>query len=113
MADKEFKNNLITFPLEWKRHSNGGIIDSAKYRPDLSFNNENGKVVCVIESTSTNDRKVGDGELCLADKYFSDEGIEVILIFSLCGRSQYPPNMDNKSINIALWAKNALTCTGY
>ena len=97
MADSEFKNRDITFPQGWVRHSNGGVIDSVKYKPDLSFKDEEGNVVCVIESTSTNDRKVGVGELCLADKYFTDNKSEGILIFSLCGKSQYPPRPDTQS----------------
>lgn len=81
----------LTFPAGWRRHSNGGIIGKDQYKPDLSFADETGRVVCVLESTSTNDRKVGVGELCLADKFFSDAGTDGILIFSLCGRSTSPP----------------------
>jgi hypothetical protein len=97
MADTEFKSRSITFPEGWKRHSNGGVIDGAKYRPDLSFVDQEGNVVCVIESSSTNDRKVGVGELCLADKFFSDNKIDGVLIFSLCGKSQYPPRPDTQA----------------
>lgn len=97
MADTEFKTRPIKFPEEWKRHSNGGAIDRAKYKPDLSFVDEEGKIVCVIESSSTNDRKVGVGELCLADKFFADNKTDGILIFSLCGKSQYPPRPDTQA----------------
>jgi hypothetical protein len=91
MADSDFKNRQIYFPDNWTRHSNGGVISSEKYKPDLSFANENGKIVCLLESSSTNDRKVGVGEMCLADKFFLDHKVDGILIFSLCGKSQYRP----------------------
>ena len=97
MADTEFKNKPISFPEGWTRHSNGGVIDSGKYKPDLSFKNKQGRIVCVIESSSTNDRKVGVGELCLADKYFTDNKTDGILIFSLCGKSEYPPRPETQA----------------
>lgn len=100
MADRIFKEREITFPAGWKRHSNGGSIGKDKYRPDLSFADETGRVVCVVESTSTNDRKVGVGELCLADKFFSDAGIDGVLIFSLCGKSTSPPRPETQAAYI-------------
>lgn len=97
MADTEFKSRPITFPEGWVRYSDGGAIDGAKYRPDLSFADQDGKVICVIESSSTNDRKVGVGELCLADKFFADNKTDGVLIFSLCGKSEYPPRPDTQA----------------
>jgi len=91
MADTEFKNRPIAFESAWTNHSNGTVIGRDQYKPDLSFKNADGKVVCVIESASTNDRKVAVGEMCQADKFFSDQGVSGVLIFSLCGRSKYPP----------------------
>ncbi len=91
MADSDFKSAPITFPKEWQAHSSGSVIGAHKYKPDRSFKDEEGRVVCIVESTSTNDRKVGVGELCLADKFFADAGTYGILIFSLCGKSKYPP----------------------
>lgn len=100
MGDRIFKEREINFPAGWRRHSNGGAIGKDKYRPDLSFADEAGRVVCVIESTSTNDRKVGVGELCLADKFFSDADIDGILIFSLCGKSTSPPRPETQAAYI-------------
>jgi len=97
MADADFKSKPISFPQKWKRHSSGGKIGSGNYKPDLSFADETGAVVCVIESSSTNDRKVGVGELCLADKFFAENKIDGVIIFSLCGKSQYPPRPDTQS----------------
>jgi len=96
MADTDFKNKPITFSENWTPNSKGGRIGKDKYRPDRSFKNENGEVVCVIESSSTNDRKVGVGELCLADKFFTDNNVNGILIFSLCGKSDSPPRPDTQ-----------------
>jgi hypothetical protein len=96
MADCTFKESSITFAEGWQRHTNGGGIGKDKYRPDLSFVDEAGRVVCVLESTSTNDRKVGVGELCLADKFFSDTETDGILIFSLCGKSSSHPRPDTQ-----------------
>jgi len=101
MADRTFKECSITFAAGWQRHSNGGVIGNDKYRPDLSYADETGRVVCVLESTSTNDRKVGVGELCLADKFFSDANRDGILIFSLCGRSTSPPRPDTQAAYLA------------
>ena len=97
MADSDFKNKQIDFPEGWQPNTSGSVIGQHKYKPDRSFKNANGTVVCVIESSSTNDRKVGVGELCLADKYFSDIQSAGILIFSLCGKSKYPPNPDTQA----------------
>lgn len=98
MADTEFKNKTITFPEGWVCHTNGGAIGANKYKPDLSFTNKDGIIVCVVESSSTNDRKVGVGELCLADKFFFDNKTDGILIFSLCGKSQYPPRPETQAL---------------
>lgn len=97
MADRIFKERPIHFAAGWRRHSNGGAIGKDKYRPDLSYVDETGRVICILESTSTNDRKVGVGELCLADKFFSDANVDGILIFSLCGKSSSPPRPDTQS----------------
>lgn len=94
MTDSKFKNTNIIFSgkCTWKRYSSGETIGNDGYRPDMSFKNtENNKVVCVIESSSTGDRKVGVGELLCADKFFADNEVSGILIFSLCGKSKYPP----------------------
>ena len=91
MGDSTFKNRPITFPQGWSTKTRGSEIGSNRYRSDRSFVNDQGKIVCIAESSSTNDRKVGVGELCLADKFFADSESAGILIFSLCGRSQYPP----------------------
>lgn len=96
MADTDFKNKSITFPAGWARNSNGCAIGTNGYRPDQSFENEKGKVVCVIESSSTGDRKVGIGELCLADLFFTDNKTDGILIFSLCGKSATSPRPDTQ-----------------
>jgi hypothetical protein len=96
MADSDFKNKPITFPTNWVCNSKGGQIGIDKYKPDRSFKNEENEVVCVIESSSTNDRKVGVGELCLADKFFTDSKIDGVLIFSLCGSSTSPPRPDTQ-----------------
>jgi hypothetical protein len=101
MADADFKTVPITFPAGWVNHSSGTAIGNDKYKPDRSFKDINGKVVCVIESSSTNDRKVGVGELCLADKFFSDSKIDGVLIFSLCGKSEHPPRPDTQADYLA------------
>ncbi|MDP2785804.1 MAG: hypothetical protein Q8O38_14625 [Sulfurimicrobium sp.] len=92
MADFEFKSKPISFQQGWVPNTSGSVIGEHQYKPDRSFKDENGDVVCVIESTSTNDRKVGVGELCLADKFFADSGVSGILLFSLCGKSKHPPS---------------------
>ena len=97
MADTEFKNKNITFPENWVRNSNGGVIGQDMYKPDMSFSDSSGKVRCIIESTSTGDRKVGVGELCLADKFFSDNETEGVLIFSMCGISKSSPTPNTQS----------------
>jgi hypothetical protein len=92
MADSEFKKHPISFPEKgWLAHSNGAGLGPDKYKPDRSFINQEGKVICVIESTSTNDRKVGVGELCLADKFFFNSKVQGVLIFSLCGKGSTRP----------------------
>lgn len=92
MADADFKKHPISFPtLGWISHSMGSAIGQDKYRPDRSFGDTDGNVRCVIESSSTNDRKVGVGELCLADKFFSDSKWRGVLIFSLCGKALTRP----------------------
>lgn len=96
MADTNFKSKPITFPANWMCYSNGGGIGTDKYKPDRSFKNEKNEVICVIESSSTNDRKVAVGEMCLADKFFMDNKTDGILIFSLCGRSASPPRPDTQ-----------------
>jgi hypothetical protein len=98
MPDTKFKNARISFPgRNWRSYSNGGKIGDDQYKPDRAFKDDADRVVCVIESSSTNDRKVGVGELCLADKFFSDNSADGILIFSLCGRSAHPPRPDTQA----------------
>lgn len=97
MTDSDFKGKPITFLNGWQPNTSGSIIGQHQYKPDRSFKDANGNIVCVIESSSTNDRKVGVGELCLADKFFSDNQIDGILIFSLCGNSEYPPRHDTQA----------------
>ena len=97
MADNTFKNSNIHFPLGWTPHSHGEIIGNYKYRPDRSFQDEAGRVVCIAESSSTNDRKVNVGELLLADLFFTDNRVPGVLIISLCGRSRYPPSPDSQA----------------
>ena len=97
MADSEFKKHPISFPeKDWLSHSVGNAIGPDKYKPDRSFADDNGKVNCIIESSSTNDRKVGVGELCLADKYFSDNKVNGVLIFSLCGTCATRPKPETQ-----------------
>lgn len=97
MADAEFKKHPISFPrLGWIAHSAGSAIGKDRYRPDRSFVDQDGNVRCVIESTSTNDRKVGVGELCLADKFFSDSKTKGVLIFSLCGKGSARPRPETQ-----------------
>jgi hypothetical protein len=92
MADSEFKKHAISFPGKgWTAHSAGEAIGPDQYKPDRSFANQDGKVICVIESSSTNDRKAGVGELCLADKFFCDSEVQGVLIFSLCGKALTRP----------------------
>jgi len=110
MADTDFKNQKITFETNWVNHSSGGVIGNDQYKPDRSFKNESGKVVCVIESSSTNDRKVGVGELCLADKFFSDNNIDGILIFSLCGKSDSPPRPDTQAKYLEPYFRHLRAC---
>ena len=97
MADSDIKKKKISFPESWLPHTSGCIIGQHQYKPDRSFKDSNGNVVCVIESSSTNDRKVGVGELCLADQYFSEIQCTGILIFSLYGKSKYPPKPDTQA----------------
>lgn len=97
MSDTEFKNRPITFAAKWAAHSAGCVIGSDRYKPDRSFKDESGEVICVIESSSTNDRKVEVGELCLADKFFSGNKTDGVLIFSLCGKSDHPPRPDTQT----------------
>ena len=97
MADRTFKQRPISFAAGWRRNSSGRAIGKDEYRPDLSYADDTGRVLCILESTSTNDRKVGVGELCLADKFFSDAGTDGILIFSLCGKSSSPPRPDTQA----------------
>lgn len=91
MADSIFKNLIISFPAGWTAKTSGKIIGAHQYRPDRSFADETGTIVCVLESSSTNDRKVGVGELCLANKFFADTKVRGCLIFSLCSKSKSPP----------------------
>jgi hypothetical protein len=98
MSDKQFKNSEIQFPkeLNLNQRSNGKIIGNDKYKPDKSFNDSNGSTVLIIESTSTGDRKVSIGELCQAEKFFTDNNISGTLIFSLCGKSENSPRPDTQ-----------------
>lgn len=105
MTDAEFKQRPFSFPQGWTRYSDGGNIGPDKYRPDLSFADAQGKIVCVIESSSTNDRKVGVGEMCLADKFFSDSATNGVLIISLCGKPPKCPRPDTQASYLSPYFK--------
>ncbi|EOG7724152.1 hypothetical protein ACLIN9_004586, partial [Vibrio parahaemolyticus] len=96
MADTKFKNSKFSFPDGWKRASNGGVVGKDKYRPDISVKDNDGNYILVMESTSAGDRKVGVGELLQADKFFRDEKVRGILIFSLCGQSATSPRKETQ-----------------
>jgi len=96
VADSTFKNSPFKLPSGWKVHSTGGVIGNHKYKPDISIKDSNEKFTYIIESTSTNDRKVGLGELLLAEKFFIDEKQKGVLVFSLCGRSSSPPRPETQ-----------------
>lgn len=96
MADLTFKNSPFKLQEGWKVHSTGESIGNFKYRPDISIKNSNGKFAYILESSSTNDRKVGLGELLLAEKLFIDEESKGTLVFSLCGVSTNSPRPDTQ-----------------
>lgn len=96
MRDSDFKQLKFIMPDRWQVNSRGCVIDDNRYAPDVSIKNENNEVLCVIESSSTNDRKVGLGELLLAHKYFIDKRIKGIIIYSLCGLSDISPTPDTQ-----------------
>lgn len=96
MADSDFKNNKYVLLDGWVVNSTGEVIGEDKYRPDISIRNNDGDVTCVMESTSTNDRKVGLGEMLLAEKFFIDNKNTGVLVFSLCGKSTSPPRPDTQ-----------------
>ncbi len=98
MTDSEFKRQTITTPSNWKGHSNGKSICNWGYKPDRSFKDENEKVVCVMESCSTGDRKVSIGELCQADKFFHESAIKGVLVFSLCGSGASRPTPKSQRV---------------
>lgn len=112
MADLDFKNTKITFPSEpeWIDNSKGSEIGKDKYKPDQSFKDKTGKVVCVIESSSTGDRKVGVGELLSADKFFSDQEVEGTLIFSLCEKSNSSPTPTTQKAYLEPYFKHLRSC---
>lgn len=95
--DSIFKNLLFSIPENWNINSNGSIVGKEQYKPDISIKNSDGKIVCILESTSTGDRKVGLGEMLQADKLFYDEEINGILIFSLSGVSSSSPTLITQS----------------
>ena len=84
MSDSEFKKLVFSTPSSWKRHSSGKEILNTKYKPDVSFKKV-GKLICILESTSTGDRKVNIGEMLQAEKAFIEENTCGYLVFSLCG----------------------------
>lgn len=112
MADSHFKRHKITFPFGWKTHTSGTTVGNYKYKPDRSFIDDSGSVVCVAESSSTNDRKTGLGELCLADKFFYDNNRCGVLIFSLCGNSAYPPKPLSQANYIEPYFRHLKLCSG-
>ncbi len=91
VKDTDFKNINIQFSSEgstWEHKSKGEAIGDYGYRPDRSFTDKDGKVVCIIESSSTGDRKCNLGELCQAHLFFLEEKVEGVLILSLCGKGK-------------------------
>lgn len=96
MADSTFKNNPFKLPKGSKVHTTGQEIGKHKYKPDVSIKDSNEQFSYVFESTSTNDRKVGLGELLLAEKLFVDENRKGVLVFSLCGKSSSPPRPETQ-----------------
>lgn len=77
MADSEqrFKATAITIPENWVIHSATTTIGNYKYKPDRSLKNEEGKICCVIEMSTSKDRKSQIGELLQAELYFKEESI--------------------------------------
>ncbi|EKO3590807.1 hypothetical protein M3898_003461 [Vibrio metschnikovii] len=110
MADTKFKNSNFSFPDGWKRASNGEIVGEDKYRPDISVKDNDGNYILVMESTSSGDRKVGVGELLQADKFFRDEKVRGILIFSLCGQSATSPTKETQKNYIEPYFKYLAEC---
>ncbi len=96
MPDSSFRNTTFILPEGWKIYSSGGVVGNHKFKPDISIKDSNDKFSCIIESTSTNDRKVGLGEMLLAEKLFTDEGVRGKLVFSLCGNSTSPPRPETQ-----------------
>lgn len=99
MKDAKFKQAPISFPQgsALHSHSHGSAIGSSKYQPDRSFADSQGRIVCVFESSSTGERKVGVAEMNLADKFFSDSATDGVLVFSLCGSSSTSPRPDTQA----------------
>lgn len=92
MSDKSFRKTELVFAYDWTEFSSGSNVDDFKYRPDKSFKKtKSGKFCCIIESSSTGDRKVSIGELLQAESFFSRNMVRGILIFSLSGRSKTSP----------------------
>lgn len=110
MADTEFKNVKFTFPHGWVQETNGGIVGEDQYKPDISVKDKDGKYIMVIESTSTGDRKVGIGELLQADKFFNDEKVRGILIFSFCGKSKKSPRKETQKAYVEPYFKYLKEC---
>lgn len=96
MADLEFKNTNFILQKGWKVFSKGTTVGQDKYHPDISIKDSNNKFTCILESTSTNDRKVGLGELLLAEKLFVDEECKGILVFSLSGTGKQSPRPETQ-----------------
>ncbi|SDJ01361.1 hypothetical protein SAMN04515654_12311 [Halanaerobium congolense] len=94
MSDKKFKNIKLNLGSEFKKYTKGSIIGDDKYKPDISIINSKEKVVCVIESSSTGDRKVHIGEMFQSHKFYCDEEIKGDLIISLAGSSKNSPRPD-------------------
>ena len=87
MTDSEFKRVDFVAPNGWKKDSTGTEVLGTKYKPDVSFKKD-GKLVCVLESTNTGDRKANIGEMLQAEKAFVEEKTKGYLIFSLSGCSK-------------------------
>ena len=86
MQDSKFKNLPHKFEEGYER-----IKVSGKYNPDVVAINRTSKKAIIIESSTTNDRKVNIGEMFQADKWLRDKGYQGTLIIVLDGNGGSPP----------------------
>lgn len=94
MSDTSFKNIKLNLGHDFEKNTKGSIIGADQYKPDISIINSKEKVVCVIESSSTGDRKVHIGEMFQSHKFYCDEEIKGELIISLAGNNKNSPRPD-------------------